>query len=91
MTRSVSATRRSLMFTTGSFLLGLVSIGLGRRVNYLEYLPVFNMIAFAMLALVVTAVTVALVALIRNRGRGASLWIAATMGTVVLGMYLLED
>ena len=91
MTRSISATRRSLMLTTGSFLLGLVSIALGRRVNYLDHLPVFNMIALVMLALVVAAVTVACVALVRNRGRGASLWIAATMGSVILGMYLLDN
>jgi cytochrome bd-type quinol oxidase subunit 2 len=90
MTRSVSATRRSLMLTTGSFLLGLISIALGRRVNYLDHLPVFNVLAAAMLVLVVVAVVVAFAALVRSRGRGASLWLAATMGTAVLGIYLLD-
>ena len=45
----------SLLLTGSSFLLGLVSIQLGRRLNYLEHLPVFNTLAAVMLVLVAAA------------------------------------
>lgn len=90
MIRKWSAPGVSLMLTAGSFLLALVSIGLGRRLNYVEHLPVFNSLALAMLVLVSAALVVACVALVSKRGRSVSLWAAATMAAVILGGYLLD-
>lgn len=81
----------SLMLTASSFLLALVSIQLGRRLNHLEHLPMFNLLAAAMLVLVIAGLVVAFVPLVKTRGRGASLWLAAAVAIVVLGAFLLED
>ena len=91
MVRSMSSPALSLSFTTASFLLGLISILIGRRVHYLDHLPVFNAIAATMLALVVVGLAAPVVPLWRSRGRGASLWIAAALALVVVATYLLDD
>ena len=91
MILKLSARNGSLALTTCSLLLGLVNIQLGRRLNYLEHLPIFNSMAAAMLALVVAGLVVACVPLVRARGRSASLWLAAALAIVVLGSLLLDD
>lgn len=90
MTLKWSARDLSLALTTGSLLLGLANIGLGRRVNYLDYLPLFNSLALTILALAAAAVVVAAVPLVRSRGRGGSLWMAAILACGLIGAYLLD-
>ena len=91
MTLKWSARDLSLALTTGSLLLGLANIGLGRRVNYLNHLTLFNSLALTMLALAAGALVVATVPLVRSRGRGASLWMAAMLACGLIGTYLLSD
>ena len=91
MTLKASARDLSLALTTGSLLLGLANIGLGRRVNYLDHLTLFNLLALTMLVLAASAVVVATVPLVRSRGRGASLWMAAILACGLIGTYLLDD
>lgn len=81
----------SLALTITSILLGVVNILLGRRMNYYQHLPLFNSLAAAVLVLVGAALVFAFAALVRNRGRGASQWVAAGLAIVVLGGYLLDD
>ena len=90
MTLKWSARDLSLALTTGSLLLGLANIGLGRRVNYLDHLLLFNLLAVTMLALAAGALIVAGVPLARARGRGGSLWLAATLAISLIGAYLLD-
>jgi hypothetical protein len=81
----------SLSLTTCSFLLAIVSIQLGRRINYLDHLLLFNGLAITMLALVTVAIGVTFTALVRNRGRGFSLWLATGLAFMLLGSYLLDE
>ena len=83
--------RVSLVLTTCSLLLALINIQLGRRLNYLEHLLMFNTLAAGMLAFAAAALVVAGVALAKARGRGVSLWLPTVLAIVVLGSYLLED
>ncbi len=87
----VSARKASLLFTVASVCVALVSIQLGRRMNYLEHLPLFNALAVTMLGLVGVGFLVALVSLIKARGRNVSLWWVAVLAIVVLGSYLLDE
>lgn len=91
MIRKLSPRNASLVLTASSFLLGLLSIGLARRLNYIEHLPVFNSLAAAMLVLVGAALVVAVVHLVRKRGRSGSLWGAAALAAAILASYLLDD
>ena len=91
MNTRVSARDISLLLTTTSILLAFAAIQLGHRLNYLEHLPMFNAMAAGMLALVVAGLVFAAVTLVRARGMGGSLWFAASLATVVLGMLLLVD
>ena len=91
MVVKTSARKVSLVLTTGSLLLALVNILLGRRLNYLEHLPMFNTLAAGMLALVAAALVVAGVPLVKARRRSASLWLVAVLAGFVFGLYLLDD
>jgi len=90
MIRRLSPRGISLMLTTSSFVLGLVSIQLGRRLNYLEHLPMFNVLAAGMLVLVGAGLVVACVPLIMARGRSVPLWVASALAAVILASYLLD-
>ena len=87
----ISSARVSLAFTSMSFLLGATNILVGRRVDYLEYLPLFNAMAVTMLGLVLVGLIAAIVALAKARGRGASPWLSATFASLVLATYLLDQ
>ena len=91
MTDRISPRDTSLMLTTGSVALGIVSIQLGRRVDYLQHLGTFNSIAAAMLGLVALGLIVAIAALVRARGRGIGLWVAVALATTVASSYLLDE
>lgn len=80
----------SLMLSTTSLLLAVVSIQLGRRLSYLDHLATFNVMAMTMLALVAAGFALAIVPLVRARGRSVPLWLATALSTVVLGMFLLD-
>jgi hypothetical protein len=79
------------VLTATSFVLAMVSIQLGRKLNYLDHLPVFNSLALVMLALVLSALVVAVVQLVKARERSASPWVAVTLALFVLSSYLLDD
>jgi cytochrome bd-type quinol oxidase subunit 2 len=90
--RAIATARRvSLGFTAASALLALVSIQLGRRLGLAEHLPLFNALAATMLGLVAVGLAVGVVALIRARGKSASLWFVSAFAVAVLGTYLLDD
>jgi hypothetical protein len=91
MTSRLSPRDVSIALTLGSVLLGVLNIGLGRRVNYLEHLTAFNSLAAAMLALVSIGFVVSVVSLVRNRGRNGSLWGSAALAAGILATYLLDD
>ena len=91
MIRRLSPHRVSLLLTGISFVLALVSIQLGRRPNYLANLPMFNILAAVMLVLVGAGLVVALVPLIKARGRSAPLWVTTALAAVVMAFYLLDD
>lgn len=91
MSQRLSSQTLSLSLTTCSFLLALISVQLGRRLYYLEHLPIFNVLAIAMLAFVTAAIVIAFTALLRNRGRGFSLWCTTGLAFMLLGSYLLDE
>ena len=80
----------SLALSAGSLLLATTSVLLGRRVNYLNYLPVFNAMAVGMLALCVGALAVGVVGTWKSRGRSPELWLADALSILVLGLFLFD-
>jgi hypothetical protein len=91
MIQRLSPQTLSLSITAFSFLLAIVSVQLGRRLNYLDHLLMFNGLAITMLALVAVAIGVAFTALLRNRGRSLSLWFSTGLALMLLGSYLLDE
>ena len=90
MTRTFSDSRVSLLLSAGSLLLALVSITIGRRVNYLDHLTLFNLMAAAMLALGVAALAAGVVGTWKSRGRSAAMWLAIAIAILILLQYLLD-
>jgi len=87
----MSPAKVSLLFTASSVLLAVISIQLGRRLNYLEHLPMFNVFAATMLGLVGVGLVAAIVPLFRARWRSPSLWLTAALAALVLSSYLLDE
>lgn len=87
----LSPARVSLASTASSVLLAVISIQLGRRLNYAERLPMFNVFAASMPGLVGVGLVAAIVPLFRVRWRSPSLWVAAVFAALVLGSYLLDE
>ena len=81
----------SLMLTTCSFLLALVSIQLGRRLNTTEHVSMFNSMAAVILALVCAGFIAALMSLVKSRAKSASSWFAAGLALLLLLSYLFDD
>ena len=88
MSPSARFVNASLLPSTGSLLVALVSVILGRRVSYLDHLAAFN--SMAMLALGVAALVVGLVETWKSRGRSASAWLADLLAVVVVGLYVFN-
>ncbi len=81
----------SMMLSACSFLLALVSIQLGRRLNYIEHLPMFNSMAAVILALVCAGFVAALGALVKTQAKSPSSWLAVALALVILASYLFDD
>jgi len=90
MVRKPSLLSASVALSAGSLLLATTSVLVGRRVNYLDYLPAFNVMAAGMLALCLGALAVGVVGTWRSRGRSPGLWLADTLAVLVLGLFLLD-
>ena len=80
----------SFALSSASALVAAGSILLARRLDFTRHMPLFNMLAMVMLALVVAGLVVGIVGLARNRGKGLPLWAAETLALVILGSYLLD-
>lgn len=91
MAANLSPSTLSLILTACGFLIALFSSYLGQQINYLQFLLMFNLMAITILILVSMALVVALLALIKRRGRSYSLWFAASLATLVLGSYLWDE
>jgi hypothetical protein len=90
MTLESSSRNASIVCTTASVLLGLVSIQLAKRMDFLDHLRMFNLLAAAMLGLVIVGLATAIIPLSKARGRSASLWLAVVFAVSVLGLLLLD-
>jgi hypothetical protein len=90
MTRTFPPSSASLLLSAGSLLLGLVSMTLGRRVNYLDYLTLFNSMAAAMLALGAAALAAGVIGTWKSRGRSGVMWLASAIAVLILCLYLLD-
>ena len=90
MTRTLSPSNASFLFSAGSLVVALVSTTLGRRVNYLDYLTLFNVMAATMLALGVLGLAAGAIAAWKSRGRGATTWLAVGIATLIVAMFLLD-
>ena len=85
-----SLLQTSLVMSVSSLLLAFISIALGQRVNYLDYLPFFNAMALVMLSLGVGALLLGLLGTWRTRGRSLPLWFANVLALLVLSLYLFD-
>ena len=90
MTRTLAHSGASLLLSAGSLLVALVSTLLGRRVNYLDHLPLFNSMAATMLALGVAALAAGVAGTWKSRGRDATPWLADAIAVLVLGLYVFN-
>ena len=91
MAAIATARRVSLCFTTASVFLASVSIQLGRRLGLDQNLALFNALAATMLGLAGVGLAIGVVALIRARGKGVSLWLVSALAVAVIASYLLDD
>ena len=89
--KGFSARNVSLALSACSLLLALVSIQLGRRLRYLDHLPMFNAMAAVILALVGAGFVAAFASLVKTRAQSSSSWLAAAFALVILGLYLFDD
>ncbi len=80
----------SLALTSASLSLAWISMWMGRRVNYLERLPLFNTLAAVMLSLAGAGLVIACLAIARGRG-SASLWVAAVLAASLIALLLVDD
>ena len=87
----MSSLRTSVSCTAAALILAVGSMLLGKRVNYLDHLLAFNLLAASMLVLVVIGLVTAVVSLARSRGRSGPPWIAAVVAVVVLAGFLLDE
>ena len=83
--------RLSLLFNVGSLFLMHVSVALGRRVYYLDHLPLFNAMAAGILALSAAALATGLAGTWKVRGRSAWLWFADGVALLVLAEILFDS
>jgi hypothetical protein len=74
----------SLLLSASSLLLATISIVLGRQVNYLAYLSLFNAMAVGWLSLGAAALVVALVGTWKAQGRSTLLWVANAVAVFVV-------
>jgi hypothetical protein len=80
----------SLLFSAGSLLLATTSVVIGRQVNYLDHLALFNAMAAGMLSLSVAGLVAGLVGTWKARGRNALLWSANVVAAMVTALYLFN-
>lgn len=88
--RRESLLNASLLLSAGSLFLALVSILLGRRVDYYDHLSAFNLMAAAMLSLGVAAFVVGLVGTWKARGRSVAFLAADVLALFVVGLYVFD-
>ncbi len=81
----------SLLSSAASLLLAATSIVIGRQVDYLDHLPLFNAMAAGMLALVLAALLSGLAGTWKARGRGAWLWSANVVAVFATAFLLFNS
>ena len=90
MTRTLSHLTLSLLLCALSLLLAVGNTLLGQRVNYLDYLTFFNVMAVSMLALSVAALATGALGTWKARGRSPALWLANAIALLLLGAFLFD-
>jgi hypothetical protein len=90
----MNGTRRflnlSLLLSASSLSLATVSVLIGRRVDTIHHLGLFNAMAMAMLAFGAGALAAGLIGTWRARGRSAPLWLADAVASSVVALYLFN-
>ncbi len=90
MTSGISYRNLSFALSGTSLTLAVINVVLGRWVNYLEHLMLFNVMAMGMLGLAVIALVAGVIGTRIVRGREASLWIANGLATVLITVFLSD-
>ena len=90
MSRSSNVAKLSLALSVASLIVASVSLTLGRQINYLNYLPLFNALALLMLGLAIAALLLALFGIWRSRGRSIGVWLANGVAVFVLSLYAFD-
>ncbi len=81
----------SLLLSAISLVLATISGLAGRRVNYLDYLQIFNAMAALMLATSVAAFAIGTIGTWKERGQGASLWLADVLAVAIVALFLFDS
>jgi len=81
----------SVWLSAAAVLTGVTSILIGRRVNDIDHLALFNAMAIAILAFSAGAIGAGVAGIWRSRGRSPLLWFASALAVAVVALVLLDD